>query len=161
MIHEDEKHDTASENRLVTFMDGEFSESIQQTGTYESDNNNLFDRYNCEAYGDEEEGLSSIVSSDVADGVDSDLSALARVFVGNAPPAEFLPVNGSKEAIEEAKDVNAFIQWVMATMPNSYKVQIDWLKDILLQKSGWIEYGIKKVKKAKTRRFEGLSEIDI
>jgi hypothetical protein len=150
-----------AENRLVTFMDSEFSGSIQRSGTYESDNNDLFDRYNCELYGDEEEGLSKIVSSDVADGVDSDLSALARVFLGNAPPVEFLPVNGSQEAIAEARDVNAFVQWVLCTSKNSYKVQIDWLKEILLQKTGYIEYGIKKVKRSRTRKFEGLSEIDI
>lgn len=149
------------DSRLVVFMDSEYSDSIQMNGSYESDNNNLFDRYNCDPYGDEEEGLSSIVSSDVADGVDSDLSALSRVFLGNSPPVEFLPVNGSKEAIEEAKDVNAFVAWVMATSKNSYKVQIDWLKEILLQKAGYIEYGIKTIEKPTTRRFKGLSEQDI
>jgi hypothetical protein len=152
---------TKTENRLVTFINSEYTDSIQQSGTYESDNNTLFDRYNCDPYGDEEDGLSQLVSSDVADGVDSDLSALARVFLGNAPPVEFLPVNGSKEAIEESKDVNALIQWVLCTSKNSYKVQVDWLKEILLQKSGYIEYGIKKVEKARTRKFEGLSEVDI
>lgn len=157
----EEKKPSTAESRLVTFMDGEYSDSIQQSGTYEADNNNLFDRYNCEPYGDEEEGLSQLISSDVADGVDSDLSAIARVFLGNAPPVEFLPVNGSAEAIQESKDVNAFIQWVLATSKNSYKVQIDWLKEILLQKSGFVEYGIKTVEKSKTRRYEGLSETDI
>ena len=150
-----------AEINLVNFMDGEFSGSIQLTGTYESSNNNLFDRYNCDPYGDEEDGLSSTVSSDVADGVDSDLSAMARVFLGNAPPVEFLPINGSKEAVDEAKDVNAFVQWVMCTSKHSYKVQIDWLKEILLQKTGYIEYGIKKVEKSKTRKFQGLSRQDI
>lgn len=157
----DESKNTKAEDRLVTFIDGEFSSSIQQEGTYEADNNNLFDRYNCDPYGDEEDGMSSLVSSDVADLVDSDLSAMARVFLGNAQPVEFLPVNGSEEAIAEAQDINAFVLYTIQTVKNSYKTQIDWLKEMLLQKSGWVEYGIRETEKPTTRRFEGLSEIDI
>ena len=157
----DENKNTKAEDRLVTFIDGEFTSSIQQEGSYEADNNNLFNRYNCDPYGDEEDGMSSLVSSDVADLVDSDLSAMARVFLGNAQPVEFLPVNGSEDAIAEAQDINAFVLYTLQTTKNAYKTHIDWLKEMLLQKSGWVEYGIRETEKPTTRRFEGLSEIDI
>jgi hypothetical protein len=149
------------ESSLVKFIDSECADSVQLNGSFQAENLNLFNRYNCDPYGDEEEGLTSIVSSDVADLVDSDLSVLARVFLGNAKPVEFIPTRGTKEAIAESEDVNAFVQWVIQNAKNSYKTQIDWLKEIDLQQVGYVEYGIEETEKPEVKRYEGLSDIDI
>jgi hypothetical protein len=157
-----DKSKKMTDAQLCSFVNELGNDTILSSGDYISTNLDIFGDYNQDPYGDEEDGLSKYVSRDVADLVDSDETALARVFLGANVPVEFTPLNGGQAAVQEAEDINLLVKHLVDNVKNSYKVQIDWLKEILLSKvGGYVEYGIETVEKPEIRKFEGLSRQDI
>lgn len=147
--------------RLTSFIDSRVAQSVMKRGTYRSDNINLIDRYNRELYGDEEDGLSQIVTPEVQDTVDDYHASLVRSLVRAGPCVEFAPVNASPDAIQESKDKNIFIAYLTQTIKDYYKVNSDYLKEMLIQKFPLVEYGIEEIERPITRRFTGLSSQDV
>jgi len=145
---------------LCNFINSAIESSVVDSGSYKEDNKLFLDSYNSELYGDEEEGLSRYVSTDTSDTVDSDMVSMARVFLGGGAPVEFKPVNGGKDAVLESEEMNQYVSWLIANCKDSYKKQIDWLKEIDLQKAGFIEYGIETVKKPSTVVYRGLDKLE-
>jgi hypothetical protein len=146
---------------LCQYIDQMVSQNIVDIGTYKADNLKFFDDYNRELYGDEEEGLSKYVSGDVFDTVESDHISLARVFLGAGAPVEFKAVNGNPEAIKEAEDKNAYINFILNNITDSYKKQSDWLKEGLIQRASYVEYGIRETKSVEKKKFEGLDRVEL
>ena len=147
-----------TDSTLAALLDDAASDSIFSSGTMNKLNERLYDYYNSELFGDEEEGRSSVVSTDVADTVDADMTSLARVFLGAGDIAQFEPISPGPDAAKEADDKNKYINWVVANVPGSYKKQMDWLKDIALQKTGYIEYGIRDETKTEVKSYFNINQ---
>lgn len=118
--------------------------SLRGTTIYNSElrdiNNNLLGVYDQSLYGDEEDGFSSVVTSDVADLVESDLPSLMRIFASGGSILEFIPSSNSPEAIEEAIQKTEYVNHIIKTQKNSFKILHDWFKSALIQKFSVIKY---------------------
>lgn len=144
------------DDKLCRIINHEIADSIV-SGSYITDNNNLLDRYNAELYGDEEEGLSQFTTTEVADVVDADMVSLVRVFLGANHPVRFSPIYASEDAIKESEDLNIYIPWIIDNVEDSFRKQFDLLKSIEIQKTGWVEYGVREIEKTETKEYEGIS----
>lgn len=149
---------TMSDRRLSSLIDEAERDSIFNSGNISDANRKLAEYYDGELFGDEEEGRSSVVVTDVADTIDADMTSLSRVFLGAGEVVEFQPINASPEAIHEAEEKNLYINWLIDNIPDSYKKQSDWLKEIDLFKVGYIEYGLREETKTETKQYFNINQ---
>ena len=93
--------------------------------------------YNQDPYGNEEQGLSSFVTSDVRDTIEWLKPQLLEVFCGGDAPVVFTG-EGAKDA-QAAKDETAYCQYVFERQNNGTLIALTWLHDGLQQKNGIIK----------------------
>lgn len=147
-----------TDRELVAIIDDAESNDIANSGSYNSNNEDYLKYYQAEPFGDETEGRSSVVSTEVRDLVESDMPSLARVFLGAGAPVEFRAANpGDLDAVQEAKDKQAVVYHIIKNIPNSFRIQHDWLKSSELQSMAMLEYGVDEVKTPKVKRYKDLS----
>jgi len=153
--------DQMSERELVALIDEVERDGLTNSGTFTSDQEDYLKYYQGEPFGDEVEGRSSVISTDVMDLVESDMPSLARVFLGAGDPVEFQADTSDPTAIQEAKDKQAVVGHIIRTIPNSYRIQQDWLKSSELQDIAALEYGVEEIKTPKFKRYKGLNEDEL
>ena len=150
------KIEKMDERQLATVVDFMVENSVTDSGSLLTDNEEYLKRYKAEAYGDEVEGRSRVVSTDTRDLVESDMPSLARVFLGAGDPVEFEPIKETREAYKEAKDKQAIVSYIIKNIPNSFRTQHDWLKASEIQSIAAIEYGCKEVRDTKVKKYTGI-----
>jgi hypothetical protein len=122
---------------IVTALE---KEAIGYSGEGSDIQNNralLLDRYNRQPYGDEIEGQSQIVTSDVFDVVESMLPGLIRLFTQNRNIAKF--VANKEESEQEAEQKTQFANWVFNTQHDPVHLLLSYCKDALLQYTGTLK----------------------
>ena len=116
------------------------ADSVSYNSEFMSQNEEYLRRYNQEPYGDEEDGYSKVIASDVFDLVEADISSLIRVFQGSGNIFEFEPYSDDPEAIAEAEAKTKYINHLVQHREDSYKINHDFLKDAEIQKMGVMHY---------------------
>lgn len=151
-----------TERELTAHIDQAERNSITESGSFTQMNEGYLKRYKAELYGDEVDGKSKVVSTDVRDLVESDMPSLARVFLGAGDPVEFrAPLSNDKLAVQEAKDKQALVGHIISTAKNSFRAQHDWLKSSEFQTMAALEYGVEDQESTQTKRYRGLSEDEL
>ena len=79
-------------------------------------------------------GRSSVVSRDVADGVDWVMPSLMRIFQGDKDVVRFKPQNA--QDIQQAKQEQQYVNYIFNEENNGYMLTHDFLQDGLLAKNG-------------------------
>lgn len=144
--------------RIVNSME---INSIGRDDTFASENQKAFQYFMGEPFGDEEDNRSQVISTDVADVVEADMTSLARVFLGSNEVVEFTPTSERPEDIQEAQEKNTYIPFVLRNCKHSFKKQHDWLKAIEIYKAGVLEYGIRTTKKVEKKGWKGLDALEM
>jgi hypothetical protein len=111
--------------------------------------------YMSEPYGNEVEGRSQVVMSDVFNTIESLMPSLMRIFAGTDNVVQVEPQGEGDE--EKAKLMAELVNWQSKKCFNSFIVFHDWFKDALLYKLGVVKYYWLKEKKTKQREFKGLT----
>lgn len=88
-------------------------------------------------FGNEVEGRSQVVSTDVADVVESMLPSLLKVFVSGDRVVEFMPV--SPEDIEGAEQETEAVNHIVMEKNNGFQLFYVWFKDALMSKTGYVK----------------------
>lgn len=143
---------------LVSYM---VSDSITESGEYIGNQENYLKYYLGDPFGDEVDGRSKVVSTDVMDLVEADMPSLMRTFTGAGDPVKFEPVQRSREAIEEAKLRQAYVSHIIKTVPDSFRTQHAWLKGSELQDISALEYGCEERETTRTKNYEGLTDDEL
>lgn len=112
--------------------------------------------YMSEPYGNEVEGRSQVVMSDVFNTIESLMPSLMRIFAGTADVVQIEPQGQDDE--QKAKLMAELVNWQAKKCFNSFTVFHDWFKDALLYKLGVVKYYWLKETKYKQREFKGLSD---
>jgi hypothetical protein len=86
--------------------------------------------YDRQPYGDEQEGASSIVTSEFADVVESLMPGLMRVFTGSDDLAKFAPMAPGEE--KWAKEASAYVPHVLMRQNDGFRVISSLIKDALM-----------------------------
>lgn len=150
-----------TERELAAHIDAAERQSVTESGDFYTDNEEYLQYYQADPFGDEVEGRSQVISTDVRDLVESDMPSLARVFLGAGDPVEFRPTTPDPVAIQEAKDKQAVVAHIIRTTKNSFRTQHDWLKSSEIQSLAALEYGLEDVKRTRTKRYRGMNEDEL
>lgn len=150
-----------TDNDLIMVVNALESSALAYRDEFMSENEELLRRYNNELYGDEEEGSSKVLSTDVNDLVNSDMTSLVRVFMGSGNIMTFKPTTDNPEDIQEAKDKTALINHIVRKRKDSYKTNYDFLLDIEVQKMGVIHYYMDENTTTEEIPYSGIDEIEL
>lgn len=142
------------EHELLAILENLEQDAVNYSGEFMELNETLLDEYFGNPYGDEQEDESQVVSTDVSDTVESDLTSLMRVFGTSQPVFIFEPTNASPQAKQEAEEKTAYINWIINSQDNSYKIKHDWIKSGLMQKFGVVRFGVEESEKVVEKEFE-------
>lgn len=126
------------------------------TGTLSKERATLMDYYLGKPFGNEEDGRSAVVSTDVADTIESILPSLLKMFVGSDEIGEFNPVGPEDE--EAARQETEFTNFCITQQNHSFTTFYSWFKDALLQKNGYVKYWWDQRDEKRKETYEGLSD---
>lgn len=112
--------------------------------------------YERQPLGNEVEGESQVVASDVFDTVEGMLPALLRIFTASDDVVEFEP-NGPEDE-EQAKQQTEVTNYVLMRQNNGFLVLYEWFKDALIQNNGIVKYWWDEKQTKSKEEYRGLSE---
>mgnify|MGYP001584493172 FL=1 len=95
------------------------------------------DYYNGEPFGDEEEGRSQVVLTEVSDVIEGVLPALCKIFAGSDQVLKFEPRNG--EDVDAAEQETEYCNYIVTQKNPWFQIFYVWAKDSLLQKVGYVK----------------------
>ena len=150
-----------SDSELLALVNEAERDAVRYSSEFMKQNEKYLRYYNREPFGDEVEGQSQVVTSDVADTIESDMPGLVRVFLGSKNVMSFEPANGSKEAELEAEEKTKYINWLVRNQPTSFKVIHDWIKDSLIQKLGVVKFGYEELETTDSDEWDGITEEEL
>lgn len=117
------------------------------------------DHYLGRAYGDEQEGRSSVVMRDVADTIEWIKPSLMKVFCSGDEVVRFDAVGPEDE--QQAQQETDYTNHVVMQKNNGFLVFHDWFHDALLQKNGYVMAQHVTEKKPAKERYEKLSDDEL
>lgn len=152
------------ERELVAIIEGELATSIGGGGgsgsgvgsDLASERAMELDYYNSQPLGNEREGESQVVSSDVFDAVESMLPHLLKTFTASDDAVEFEPVGLEDE--EAAKQRTDVCNYVFYKQNNGFLLAYEWFKDALLQKNGVVKYWWEEKTDITEEEYQGMTE---
>lgn len=115
------------EAQAYGFLTGELSEERSQA----------LDYYNGEPFGDEEEGRSQVVLTEVSDAIEGILPGLCKIFAGSDQVLKFEPRNG--EDVEASEQETEYCNYIVTQKNPWFQIFYSWAKDALLQKVGYVK----------------------
>lgn len=115
------------------------------------------DYYYSEPFGNEVEGRSSFVTSDVQDVVESVMPDLMEIFCGGGPPVEFIPKRNKKLA----EQMTAACAYVWYEQNEGFLNTHDIIKDGLLTKNGFCSVQMIEDEQVDTSVMENVNSLGI
>ncbi len=133
-----------SEEELKAIIAAEIADATAFAGgRLAEERRKALDYYLGEPFGNEQEGRSQVVSTDVADTVEWILPSLLRIFTGGDEVVRFEPAGPEDE--EVARQATEYVNWIFRRDNPGFLVFYSLFKDALLQKNGiaklWWEDG--------------------
>lgn len=118
----------------------------------------LMDYYNAQPYGDEVDGQSQVVTTDVADVIEWMLPSLLRVFTQGKLIATFDGNTDNDD--EEAKEKTFLSNHVFSNENDGVLILHNMFKDALLQYTGTVKVYWDETEDTVTTKYHGLSELE-
>lgn len=112
--------------------------------------------YYGELFGNEDEGRSQIVMTEVRDVVQQILPSLLRTFVGGDNAVEFLPK--SAEDVEDAAQRTEYVNHIFKVDNPGFLVAHAAMKDALIKKTGIFKWYVDEAKQIKEEEYEDLDD---
>jgi len=147
-----------SDRDIVAIVDAEFESSMGHAGGEISSERALsWDYYLSKPLGNEVEGRSQVVTSDVSDVVDSVMPSLLRLFTNDENLVNFEPhgVEDTQLARQESDYVN-YVFWKRQDDP--FILLYNWFFDALVQKNGIIKCWFDESEEVTEESYSGLTE---
>lgn len=128
----------------------------RDTGDLSQQRAKAFDYYLGQPFGDEIEGRSQVVSTDVYDAVEGMLPSLLDTFASSDRAVEFTPQGMEDEA--QAKEITEAVNYVFYRQNNGFLLLYTWFKDALIQKNGIVKFYYEKSTRKTRETYKGLTE---
>lgn len=149
-----------TDQELLNLVDGEFEQAMgSPSGSVAEQRAELWQYYMSEPFGDEVEGLSSVVTSDVADVVHGIMPSLLRIFTTADNLVEFEPVG--KEDVKGAEQETDSVHYVFFKKNPAFMILHDWCFDTLTQLVGYAKCWWDESERITTESYEGLTETEL
>ena len=149
------KKQQMTDESLISIIDREVV-SGGLNGELEDQRRKALDYYNGEPFGNELEGRSSVVSTDVMDVVEWSMPILMRIFGSGDEIGRFEPQN--PDDVEAAEQATDYCNYVFFRENDGFKLLYDVMKDALLSKTGIFKIVWKEDEEVERESYEGLSD---
>ena len=106
--------------------------------------------------GTEIDGRSQVVSTDVADTIETILPNLMRIFTSSDHTVKCEPVNAEDVAL--AEQATSYVNYVFNKDNDGFKILYSWFKDALLEKNGIVKIYWDESQKVEQETYKNLSE---
>lgn len=127
-----------SEQELKAIVASEIADATAFAGgRLAEERRRALDYYLGEPFGNEQEGRSQVVSTDVADTVEWILPSLLRIFTGGDEVVRFEPTGPEDE--EVARQATEYVNWIFQRDNPGFMIFYTLFKDALLQKNGIVK----------------------
>ena len=126
---------------------------------YSTDRVTLMDYYMGEEYGNEQEGRSQVVTTEVADTIEFIMPSLMRTFTQTDEFVKFMP--RQPEDVEGAKQATSYANYVLNCQNNGFVVLHNFFKDALLQKLGVVKVYYDETEDMTEEEYTGLSDDEL
>ena len=147
------------EQELKATITSETSDALgYQNGKLVQERSLALDYYNSEKMGNEVEGRSQVISSDVLEAVESVLPSLLRIFTAGDDIVKFEPVGQEDE--EASKQATEYINHIIFKDNDGWRIFYTWFKDALIQKNGFIKHYYKYEDEYLKESYKGLTDIE-
>jgi hypothetical protein len=149
-----------SDSDLAAILDAKIHNALGYQGGRLSQERRQAERYyKGDAFGNEIEGRSQVVSRDVAEAVDSMMPSLMRIFASGDQVVRFNPSGPEDEdAADQATD---YVNWIWNQQNEGFANFYAWFKDALLKKTGTIKIWWDESEDITRETYQGLSDVEI
>jgi hypothetical protein len=127
-----------------------------QMGDLAGDRAKSLDAYLSRPMGNEIDGRSQVVTSDVADSIEGIMPGLIRVFTSGDDVCEFEPFGPEDE--QQAKQETDYINYVLTQQNRILPILQTWLRDGLISKVGYVKAIWDESEKTEEETYRGLDE---
>jgi hypothetical protein len=149
-----------TEEDLRDLVEHEFSEAMgSSNGQISLERAKAWDYYLSKPLGNEEEGQSCVVTSDVADVVDGMMPSLLRIFTVSENLVDFDPVG--PEDIQAAEQESDYVNHVFFKENPAFLILYTWFFDALVQKNGIAKVWWDESEEVTTESYQGLNEDEL
>ena len=147
-----------TDSQIGSLVQSELDAALSYRGTLSEKRAQLMRYYNAEPYGDEVDGQSIAVTTDVADVVESMLPSLLRIFTQGKNIAVF--ESDLEEFDDEANQKTLIANYIFLKENNGVLILHDMFKDALLQFTGVVKVFWDDSEDTKTTKYCGMSELE-
>ena len=152
-----EKPQKMDKEKLQKIINSEFSEAMGAPGGDISGQRVLaWERYNREPLGNEVEGESTVVTSDVEDVVDGLMPTLLRMFTTADNVCNFDAVG--PEDVQPAEQQSDYVNYVFFKENDSFLILFFWMFDALVSKLGIIMAYWDEDEDVSTEKYENVDD---
>lgn len=149
-----------TDEELQSLVDAEFTAAMGMSGGEISrERAKAWDFYMARLLGNEVEGQSQVVTSDVADVVDSIMPSLLRIFTTADNLIDFDPVG--KEDVPQAQQESDYVNHVFFKKNDAFLILYSWFFDALVQKNGVVKAWWDESEIVTTETYQGLNETEL
>lgn len=146
-----------SDSELLATIDREERNAYGYTsGDLATERAQAMDYYLGKPFGNEIEGRSQVVSTDVADTIEWVIPSLIKIFASGDKVVEFQP--RGVEDIEAAEQETEYVNHLVMEKNPGLEILYTWFKDALIQKVGYVKVWFEEVENTDEEYYEGLSD---
>jgi hypothetical protein len=115
--------------------------------------------YRGDLFGDEEEGRSQVVMTEVRDVVQAMLPGLLRIFAGSERVVEFIPRDESK--VSGAEQATDYVNYLLMVENHGFRLLLNGFKDALVRKIGVLHWWAEDREQVEEISFSDLTQEEI
>ncbi|OYV96175.1 MAG: hypothetical protein B7Z62_08685, partial [Deltaproteobacteria bacterium 37-65-8] len=132
-----DKKRTISEDDLLKLIDGDISSARSHSDQMSQWRQKMFDEYRALPYGNEKEGRSKIVATDIQDAIEWIMPSLMRIFAGSQSSVAISGVGPEDEP--KARAVSALVYYQLQKKNPYFEVIYCWFKNALRFKTSLVK----------------------
>lgn len=145
-----------TERELLALVDTEMSSAMgAPDGEISTERARAWDYYLSKPLGNEVEGQSKVVTSDVSDVVDGIMPSLLRMFTTADNLVFFDPVGPEDEAL--AAQESDYVNYIFFKKNDAFLILYTWFFDALVQKNGIVKAWYDESERVTTESYSGLT----
>jgi len=152
--------DEMDEFQLNSILTSEIRDSLNHFDSeYSQERIRAMDFYLGEPMGNEVEGRSQVVSTEVSDTIEAIMPNLMRVFTAND---QYVRFNArTADDVERAEQISDYVNYVINHDNEGYKLLYNWFKDALLFRLGVVKYYYDEQESVTEEEYENLNETEL
>ena len=149
--------DKVSELELKNIIGQEINNSMgYMGGNLSSQRKKSLEYYMGEPLGTEIDGRSQVVSTDVADTVETILPNLLKIFTASDQTVKCEPVKAEDVAL--AEQATNYINYIFNKDNNGFSILYTWFKDALIEKNGIVKVYWDESEKVEQETYQNIND---